>query len=308
MTFIPPGREIIKTTKNKDGLPLTEGTKTSKKQTLNLVKEHCATNKIKLTFETLDKTYYYDFDNFMITKGFSPNNRGKHFKEIKAIFREAEDRDIKVNPSFHKKSFKVIRMSSDSIFLNDTDIVKLLDAKDLTPGQERLRDIFVMACYTGQRHSDWHQIRKENIIKEKETEILRIKQQKGKNIIHLPLHPIVKSLLNKYGDEPPKVITNQKFNEALKEIGLKAELGRISLGGKIVEKKDELTTHTARRSFATNAYLSRSMQVYEIMNCTGHKSESSFLKYLKLDGLDFAKQAAESKFFNDFEFVKLRIA
>ena len=103
-------------------------------------------------------------------------------------------------------------------------------------------------------------------------------------------------------------MANQKFNEALKEIGRKAELGKIFAGGKIVEKKDEITTHTARRSFATNAYLSKSMQVYEIMNCTGHKSESSFLKYLKLDGLDFAKQAAESKFFNDFEFVKLRIA
>jgi hypothetical protein len=75
-----------------------------------------------------------------------------------------------------------------------------------------------------------------------------------------------------------------------------------------VEKKDLLSTHTARRSFATNAYLSRSMQVYEIMNCTGHKSESSFLKYLKLDGMDHAKLAANSKFFNDRKLLKLRIA
>jgi integrase len=122
------------------------------------------------------------------------------------------------------------------------------------------------------------------------------------------VHPIVRSLLNKYRDTPPKVITNQKFNEALKIIGAKARLGKISIGGKIVEKKDELTTHTARRSFATNAYLSKSMTVYEIMNCTGHKSESSFLKYLKLDGLDFAKQAAESKFFNDFALLNLKVA
>ena len=102
---------IINTTKNKDGLPLSEGTKRSKRQTLDLLKEHCVKNKIKLTFENLDKTYYYDFDSYMIGKGFSPNNRGKHFKEIKAVLREAEDRDIKVNPSFHKKSFKVIRVA-----------------------------------------------------------------------------------------------------------------------------------------------------------------------------------------------------
>lgn len=252
--------------------------------------------------------YYHDLDNYMIEKNYSPNYRGKHFKEIKAILREAEDRDIKVNPAFHKKSFKVIRIAADSIYLNETDVKKLLEAENLTPGQKRLRDIFIMGCYTGQRHSDWTQIRKENIIKEKGVEILRIKQQKGKKMVHLPVHPIVKSILNRYGDEPPQVITNQKFNEALKAIGEKAKLGKISIDGKIMEKKDLLSTHTARRSFATHAYLSRSMQVYEIMNCTGHKSESSFLKYLKLDGLDFAKLAAESKFFNDFELLNLRVA
>lgn len=167
------------TTKNKEGLPLSEGTKTSKKQTLNLIKEYCVKNKIRLSFDNLDKTFYYDFDNFMISKKFSPNNRGKHFKEIKAILREAEDRDIKVNPSFHKKSFKVIRIAADSIYLIETDIKKLLRAEDLTAGQKRLRDIFILGCYTGQRHSDWHQIRKENIIKENGIEILRVRQQKN---------------------------------------------------------------------------------------------------------------------------------
>lgn len=304
--FFRTWERIINSTKTKEGLPITEGTKRSKKQTLELVKEHCATNKIRLTFENLDKMYYHDLDNYMITKGFSPNNRGKHFKEIKAILREAEDRDISVNPAFHKKSFKVIRMASDSIYLNDEDIRKILDAK-LTPAKGQLRDIFIMACFTGQRHSDWHQLRKENIIRENGKDILRISQQKGKKIVHVPVHPIVKAILNSYGDNPPTVITNQKFNEALKDIAGAAELGRISIGGSIVEKKDHISTHTARRSFATNAYLSRSMQVYEIMNCTGHKSESSFLKYLKLDGMDYAKLAAKSKFFNDRKLLKLRI-
>jgi integrase len=299
---------IITSTRTKDGLPISDGTKRSKRQTLNLVKEHCAKHKIKLTFETLDKSYYHKLDNYMIEKKFSPNNRGKHFKEIKAILREAEDRDISVNSAFHKKSFKVIRIPADSIHLNETDIKKLLEAEKLTPAQNRLRDIFVMACYTGQRHSDWHQIRKENIINENGVELLRIKQQKGNKTIHLPVHPIVKLLLKKYGDISPQVVSNQKFNETLKEIGQKAELGKISIGGNIFEKKDLLSTHTARRSFATNAYLSRSMQVYEIMNCTGHKSESSFLKYLKLNGMDYAKLASESKFFNNTDILKLKIA
>jgi hypothetical protein len=49
------------------------------------------------------------------------------------------------------------------------------------------------------------------------------------------------------------------------------------------------------------------MQVYEIMNCTEYKSESSFLKYLKRDSLDFAKPTAESKFLNDVDLFKPKL-
>jgi hypothetical protein len=69
------------------------------------------------------------------------------------------------------------------------------------------------------------------------------------------------------------------------------------VNGTVMEKATLISTHTARRSFATNAYLSKSLNVYQIMQCTGHKTESSFLKYLKLNGKDFAVQAAGSKFF-----------
>ena len=44
-----------------------------------------------------------------------------------------------------------------------------------------------------------------------------------------------------------------------------------------VDKWQEISTHTARRSFAMNAYLSRSMDAYQIVKCTGHKTETSFL-------------------------------
>jgi integrase len=78
-----------------------------------------------------------------------------------------------------------------------------------------------------------------------------------------------------------------------------ANLGNVMINGRQVEKWTEITTHTARRSFATNAYLSGSLDVYQIMRCTGHKTEASFLLYLKLDGKDYALKAAESKFFRN---------
>ena len=59
----------------------------------------------------------------------------------------------------------------------------------------------------------------------------------------------------------------------------------ITKGGKeVITTKHKYTcvsTHTARRSFATNSYL-RGIDTLLIMAITGHKTESEFLKYIKL--------------------------
>lgn len=298
---------IIDTTKNPSGELITFGTKRSKTQTLNLIKEFCIDQKIKLSFEKINMEFYHLFDQFMRDKDLNGNTRGKHFKEMKAILREAEDRDFGVNRAFQKKSFKVIRTKPDNVYLNDEEIKKIFELK-LSPAQEKLKDLFVMACFVGARHSDWYQIRKENIVTERGIEMLRLKQTKTGEIVHIPIHSAVRMIINKYNGEPPKVITNQKFNEALKTICQKADLGKVTIGKEVTEKWKEVSTHTARRSFATNAYLSRTMDVYQIMKCTGHKTESSFLRYLKLDGKDFAIQAADAKFFKDDSWSVMKVA
>ncbi len=305
-SFLRLWAQIVKTTKY-SGISITEGTIRSKNQTLNLIKKYSTEKNVKLCFENIDMKFYHSFDEYMIEKGLNSNTRGKHFKEIKAILREAEDRDIIVNHAFRKKSFKVMRTKPDNVYLNNSEIVKVYKLK-LSQSQEKIRDIFVMACYVGARHSDWDQIKKENIVVESGKEMLRIKQTKTGEIVHVPIHTAVRTILNKYETNIPKVISNQKFNEALKSISQKADLGKTTIEGNTVEKWQEITTHTARRSFATNAYLSRSMDVYQIMRFTGHKSESSFLRYLKLDGKDFAIQSADSKFFQDESWTSLKIA
>jgi integrase len=269
---------------------------------LRLVQKFAAQSLLQFSFNEIDMTFYHNFDKFMRSLGLNGNSRGKHFKEIKAVMREAIDRDYKVNMAFQKKSFKVIRSQPDSIFLNDDEIRKILGLK-LDNRLERLRDLFIMACFVGARHSDWHQINCKNISLEKGKEILKLKQQKTSDVTHVPVHPVVRMILHKYGEDLPKVISNQKFNEAVKEICQLAELGTTTIDKQTTPKWREVTTHTARRSFATNAYLSRSMDVYQIMKCTGHKTESSFLRYLKLNGKDFAIQAADSSFFTNNSFT-----
>ena len=58
-----------------------------------------------------------------------------------------------------------------------------------------------------------------------------------------------------------------------------------------------ITFHTARRSFATNAYLA-GLPPISIMKITGHKTESSFMKYIKISEKENAIQLKGHEFFN----------
>ncbi len=188
-------------------------------------------------------------------------------------------------------------METDSTYLNEAEIKKILGL-NLSPTLEKHRDIFVMACFVGARHSDWHQIHPSNIDIQNGKELLRIDQKKTGDKIFVPVHPVVRLIWDKYKGELPKLIARNKIAEAIRDICKLAELGKVTLNGKSFDKWETISTHTARRSFATNAYLSKALDVYQIMKCTGHKTEASFLRYLKLNGKDYAMQAAESKFFN----------
>lgn len=54
------------------------------------------------------------------------------------------------------------------------------------------------------------------------------------------------------------------------------------------KKWEMISSHTARRSFATNEYLAGTPTL-TIMAITGHKTEKSFLRYIKLTSAEHAK-------------------
>ncbi len=69
---------------------------------------------------------------------------------------------------------------------------------------------------------------------------------------------------------------------------------KIIQGGKqIVIKKPKyefVSSHTARRSFATNEYMAKGLNVRDIMAITGHKTEKSFYKYIRQTPMENAER------------------
>ena len=96
--------------------------------------------------------------------------------------------------------------------------------------------------------------------------------------------------MSKYNNSLYK-ISNQKFNDYLYDVvakceGLEIEVTKKTIQGKqeIIIKKPKyefISSHTARRSFATNEYMLRELSIQQIMSITGHKTERSFYKYIR---------------------------
>ena len=218
---------------------------------------------------------------------------------------EAVDRGVTKNTEYRNKRFKVIEEQVDKIYLKEDELLKIYQL-DLSKHQRliKVRDLFIVACYTGLRFSDLIQLRPENIVNDGRQ--FRIKTEKTGEIVQIPIHKYVRQILNAYDYQLPTALSNQKMNDYLKEIGEIAGIDNtiitsLTRGGKTentISKKYELiTTHTARRSFASNAYLSN-MPSISIMKITGHKTEKSFLKYIRISQEDNANKLLDHPFFN----------
>ena len=277
------------------------------KQTERKLLEYKASLKKEVDFDTIDLDFYTSFIHFLTKEGYTKNTIGGFIKNVKVFMNEAVDRNLTKNLEYRNKKFKVIEEQVDKIYLTQKEL-KTIYEKKLTGKYkklEKVRDLFVIACYTGLRFSDLIQVRAENIISDG-TQI-KIRTEKTSELVIIPLHPLVKAIIKKYKGHLPSVISIQKMNEYLKEIGEAAEINdtvkiAITRGGKtennIFKKFNLITTHTARRSFATNAFL-MDVPTISIMKITGHRTEKSFMKYIRISQEENANKLINHPFFKN---------
>lgn len=270
-----------------------------------------------LTFETIDKSFYSKFvaylnkeqskivngEKVIIKPSYTVNTIGKYIQGIKTFIGYATESGYNSNMFYLSKQFKAPSMAGFSIYLNEDEINQImkLDLRS-TPHLERVRDLFIVGCWTGLRFSDFTAIMPENI----KDDYLEIKTFKTGEKVIIPIHPMVRTIMAKYDglypNSLPPAISNQKMNAYLKDIAkqvdcLKApvEVERIKGGLKATtrqEKWELVTTHTARRSFATNVYKS-GFPAISLMKITGHKTEKAFLLYIKVTPEENAKLLME---------------
>ncbi len=253
-------------------------------------------------FEHINKKFYDFFVEWFYKRGYLINTVGRAVKELKKIMREAFKEGVHNNNAF--EDFKILKEKVFKTYLNN-DEIDLIYNLNLTGKMEIHRDVFILGCCIAQRISDFKRINKTHIsFTRKKNKVIKLQTLKTGAWVFIPFSSKLETILEKYDYKLPK-IQEYQLNYDIKEIcklaGINEDINYSeNRGGKkvdlCVKKYQLITSHTARRSAATNMYLA-GIPPIDIMKLTGHTTEESFLNYICVTKEQVADRLAEHKYF-----------
>jgi integrase len=259
------------------------------------------------SFEKIDETWLSAYMDYLRTVCDMRNSTiEKQLSFLKWFLRWTAKKGYVEKNVFDSFKPKLKNAPKKVIFLNWKELNQLRDfpIPESKKYLERVRDVFLFCCFTGLRHSDVYNLKRSDV-KDNHIEITTVKT--ADNLI-IELNNHSKTILDKYKDiafEDNKVlpvISNQKMNDYLKELGELTEINepvretyykgnqRID---EVFPKYALLGTHAGRRTFICNA-LSLGIPPQVVMKWTGHSDYKAMKPYI--DIADDIKMSAMDKF------------
>lgn len=257
-----------------------------------------------LNFDSIKYNFYLQFKEYLQyeykkvdgEKGLAVNTIGKQIKNLKAFLRDCMKREIIAHIDL--SDFKAIKEEVDSIYLNEKEIQAIAEL-DLSkyPVLDKCRDLLIIGCETGLRFSDFIMLKSAHI----KGNFIWKKTKKTHQQVVIPISDLLQKVLDKYENSPPNNISNPVFNRYIKKVG---DIAKIHEEVIIVRKKGNskveevyykyelITSHTCRRSFCTNQFY-KGMPSLLIRKISGHRTEASFLKYIKVNEEAAARKMLE---------------
>lgn len=271
------------------------------------VKNHILNFRPEPSFADFDDTGLTEYVDYLQKECDMRNSTiGKQLGFLKWYLRWALKKGYHQNIAFETFKPKLKSTKKKVIFLTMEELNKLREYNIPPTKQylERVRDVLLFCCFSGLRHSDVHNLRKSDI----KTNHIEVTTVKTADDLVIELNNHSKAILEKYKDVPFEndmalpVISNQKMNEYIKELGELAEINepvretyykgnrRID---EVLPKYALLSTHVGRRTFICNA-LALGIPAEVVMKWTGHSDYKAMKPYI--DIADDIKANAMSKF------------
>lgn len=219
----------------------------------------------------IDYPFLMTYDKWLREGGISHNTRISRLRMLRALLNEAKKRDIITSNPFDR--FRIQQMVSKKGYITKEELHRL-EKLNLKGYDEKVRDAFLIGCYTGLRFSD--------IVSLRNTDIsdgwLEKKMQKTGFMVQIPIREL-------FGGKMVAMIEKYSGNiETLtKSLGLNSTVNRKLreiLDGLDVDAK--ITFHSSRHTFAT-LLGQQGIDITAIQKLLGHTKITTTQIYSEVD-------------------------
>ncbi|MDW5289458.1 site-specific integrase [Formosa sp. PL04] len=212
---------------------------------------------------SLSLQFLEDFEYYLKTE-----KNQKQITTNKAIQRFRKPIRIAVAEGYLEKDPFVLHrtktVKKQVVFLSTEELLKLENYGFTQARLNLVKDLFVFCCYTGLAYNELSKLEVKHISIGFDNNLwINMIRDKTSKPISIPLLPKARVLVDKYKQENglifPK-ISNQKFNSYLKEIA------------PVIGVEKNLTTHIARKTFASTVLLYNDVPMEIVSELLGHSS------------------------------------
>lgn len=244
---------------------ITETTRARHITVLNYIEENA--NKLRMrSLKGISALSIRRMDDALMAKGLSRSSIYNYHKMLKYWLGVAVEEGYIAKSPY--EGIKLDKGKKDDIkYLTDAEREKVEKFK-CEGTIAKVRDMFLLACYTGLSYSDMSKIDPQDFIHEGERIKLRSHRIKTGGLYTLTILPKAKEILERYGWKVPN-ISNQKCNQYLKAIQSACGI------------RTTLTMHVGRHTFATWA-LQKGVQIEVVSKMLGHSSINTTQIYAKV--------------------------
>jgi len=255
----------------------------------NFLEDFQKSTKYKIELELIDFSFFEKLRSYaFLEREITDNYFVKIITVLKTFLTWCIDK--KYCQPINFKNFKTTEREIEVIHLTLAELFRLYKHNFKSTRLEHVKDTFCFGCFTSLRIGDLRQLKENQIFDKCIIKNIQKTKEPGNKI---PLNKFSRQIIEKYRStihNPLPLISDSKFNEYIKEcckeVGIDTLITIVEHRGpksieKVVPKHELITSHVARKTFATNSLI-LGMPERVVRSITGHKTEKSFRRYVKI--------------------------
>jgi site-specific recombinase XerD len=238
-----------------------------------------------ISLKEIKHLFVTDFEIYLLTTAAcNTNTTAKFMQFFKRIILIARNNGLIATDPF--ANYKIRLISVDRGYLTQEDVEKILKKEFAIKRLELVRDIFIFSCFTGLSYIDVKNLTNKEIRTSFDNNLwIMTKRQKTKVDSNILLLDVPKMIIEKYkgksvNDQVLPILSNQKMNAYLKEVGDLCEVDK------------ELTFRLARHTFAKTITLAKGVPIETVSKMLGHTNIRTTQIYARI---------TDSKISNDMQ-------